>query len=369
MPELSISTAPVQLPRHALKQMVALVHVIDLLSRSERYRALVAPLLPEVARFDPGHAAVMMGYDFHLTEQGPRLIEVNTNAGGGLLACRAAWPQLGPLPQQLPEKLKGRLLDSFACEFGSFCHKQHCKPQRIVIIDETPEEQFLYPEMMAFRELFQNWGAATNIAEPSRLAADATGVFDEGEPVELIYNRHCDFYLEDPAMAGLRQAYLAGKVCLTPNPFSYGLIADKRRMSLWSDPVIVEQLDLSPNQVELCRQLVPQTQLLSEMNSENVWAKRKQLVFKPATHYGSKGVLLGEKISRKRFTELAPTETLVQQLVTPSLTETPDFGPMKTDFRLFAYRNRVLGVTARLYRGQVTNLRTPGGGFAPVVVT
>lgn len=34
--------------------------------------------------------------------------------------------------------------------------------------------------------------------------------------------------------------------------------------------------------------------------------------------------------------------------------------------RLFAYRNRLLGVGARLYRGQVTNLRTPGGGYAPV---
>ena len=39
---------------------------------------------------------------------------------------------------------------------------------------------------------------------------------------------------------------------------------------------------------------------------------------------------------------------------------------MKTDLRLYAYRNRVLGVTARLYHGQVTNLRTPGGGFARV---
>ena len=29
-------------------------------------------------------------------------------------------------------------------------------------------------------------------------------------------------------------------------------------------------------------------------------------------------------------------------------------------------RDRILGVAARLYQGQVTNLRTPGGGFAPV---
>jgi len=58
----------------------------------------------------------------------------------------------------------------------------------------------------------------------------------------------------------------------------------------------------------------------------------------------------------------------VQRLVPPSTTEVPGYGPMKTDLRLYAYRDRVLGVTARLYRGQVTNLRTEGGGFAAVRV-
>jgi D-alanine-D-alanine ligase-like ATP-grasp enzyme len=28
---------------------------------------------------------VFFGYDFHLTDDGPKLIEINTNAGGGLL--------------------------------------------------------------------------------------------------------------------------------------------------------------------------------------------------------------------------------------------------------------------------------------------
>jgi len=33
-----------------------------------------------------------------------------------------------------------------------------------------------------------------------------------------------------------------------------------------------------------------------------------------------------------------------------------------------AYRGRVLLLAARTYAGQTTNLRTPGGGFAPVLV-
>jgi hypothetical protein len=38
----------------------------------------------------------------------------------------------------------------------------------------------------------------------------------------------------------------------------------------------------------------------------------------------------------------------------------------KTDIRLFTYDGHVLLAAARLYQGQTTNFRTPGGGFAPV---
>jgi uncharacterized circularly permuted ATP-grasp superfamily protein len=40
--------------------------------------------------------------------------------------------------------------------------------------------------------------------------------------------------------------------------------------------------------------------------------------------------------------------------------------PRKTDIRLFTYDGHVLLAAARLYQGQTTNFRTPGGGFAPV---
>jgi len=38
------------------------------------------------------------------------------------------------------------------------------------------------------------------------------------------------------------------------------------------------------------------------------------------------------------------------------------------DVRLYTYDGKVLLTAARLYQGQATNLRTPGGGFAPVFV-
>jgi hypothetical protein len=39
----------------------------------------------------------------------------------------------------------------------------------------------------------------------------------------------------------------------------------------------------------------------------------------------------------------------------------------KMDVRLYTYGGEVLLAAARLYQGQTTNFRTPGGGFAPVL--
>lgn len=364
----NLSQATVTVTKAELRAMLRLVRLLDSLGRNAAYRALVYAQVPEVAAFDPGHDAVMMCYDFHLTGAGPKLIEVNTNAGGGMLAYLAREPSLPLAADSLKGRLRDRLLQTFADEMRQFSGGSKDRPERIVIIDEEPDRQYLYPEMRAFAELFKAWGVAADIADPRQLEASADGVRIAGQPVDMIYNRHCDFYLESAPLAGLRDAYLARKVCLTPNPHQYGLLADKRRMLLWSDPVQRRAFALQEADEQILEATLPACALLGSLDLAQVWSGRKQQVFKPVDSFGSRGVLLGEKISRKRFDELPLATTLVQELVPPSLTAVPGAEPMKTDLRLYAYRDRVLGVTARLYRGQVTNLRTPGGGFARVKV-
>lgn len=39
---------------------------------------------------------------------------------------------------------------------------------------------------------------------------------------------------------------------------------------------------------------------------------------------------------------------------------------LKLDVRCYACAGKVVTLAARLYQGQVTNFRTPGGGFATV---
>lgn len=362
----SISSTNVTLSRRDLADMIRLVRALFRLSRLPAYRESVWPLVPEIARFNPGHDAVMMGYDFHLNEHGPQLIEVNNNAGGGLLAYLAYQPDDPLANEVLPERLRDQLIASFAEEMRRFTGSNSILPRRIVIIDEKPEEQFLYPEMVIFKELFADWcSCCSSIVDPQQLESGAKGVFLEGKQVDLIYNRHCDFYLETEVMSGIRDAYRNGTVCLTPNPFTYGLLADKRRLACWTNPELLEKSGLDERSREIILRLIPESRLMSDMDLEQLWPERKQWVLKPAVLHASRGVLLGSSVSRNRFNKFVPDETIVQRYVPPTITETSS-GQLKTDYRLFVYRRRVLGVAARLYRGQVTNMRTEGGGFAAV---
>jgi len=365
--ELPISKLPAHLSRKDLWQMLRLVRVLFHLGNRENYRQMVFPALPDVARFNPGHASLMMGYDFHLTPQGPRLIEINTNAGGGYIAWLSEAQSHEEYPIRLSKRIEKRLLASFIREWQDFSGS--AAPLRnIAILDENPTEQPLYPEMVACRDWLREQGLKTEIVAPGQLQAGASGVFHGDRRIDLVYNRHCDFFLEEAALAGLREAYLARAVCLSPNPFAYGLLADKRRMILWSDPLQLIELGLDRSDRQLLLEMVPRSRLLADCEPAAIWEERKGLVFKPVTRFGSRGVLMGKSITRKRFAELEPETTLVQDQVLPSREEDAEGGAYKVDLRLFIYREQLLGVGARLYRGQVTNLSTEGGGFAPIVL-
>ena len=49
------------------------------------------------------------------------------------------------------------------------------------------------------------------------------------------------------------------------------------------------------------------------------------------------------------------------------LTVAGELTELKVDLRNYVYAGRIQLVAARLWQGQTTNFRTPGGGFAPVL--
>lgn len=362
--QLPLSLYPVALPRQDLRLMIKVARLLQKLSEHSAYQALLENTLPTTANLNPGHYAVMMGYDFHLSESGPKLVEVNTNAGGAWYAYLCGHPAA----DGFAGKPAQRLLESFLTDYALSKHAANARPECLVILDAHPETQFLYSEMQVFAALFQQAGITAIIADPAMLTLKQTGLYINDRRVDMIYNRHCDFYLQTPEMEAVRHAWMNALVCLSPNPHAYGLLADKRRMILWSDPERLSLLGLSADELNLLETAIPKTKLLESLSTEEAWHTRKRWVFKPDTGYGSRGVYVGGKLTTAKLAELDPRTTLIQQWIPPSISQYHDEPPFKTDFRLFAYRDRILGVSARLYQGQVTNLRTPHGGFAKVEI-
>ncbi|MFN9355436.1 MAG: hypothetical protein ACK6A4_01230, partial [Alphaproteobacteria bacterium] len=113
---------------------------------------------------------------------------------------------------------------------------------------------------------------------------------------------------------------------------------------------------------------VPETIVMSPENSGDLWARRDEFYFKPMRGYGSRGVYAGAKLTRRTWEAIAAGgDYVAQALVPPSRVPVPGHGEMRCDIRTFAYEGRAFMRLARLYRGQTTNFRTPGGGFAAVV--
>ncbi|MDD5274721.1 MAG: hypothetical protein PHR16_01410 [Methylovulum sp.] len=340
------------------------MHLLYKLSKNNAYQALLEDNLPTTAQVNPGHHAVMMGYDFHLSESVPKLIEVNTNAGGAWYAYLCA----EPLANGFAGRMADRLLVSFLTEYALFKQDKRARPKSIVILDSLPESQFLYPEMQVFADLFKQAGITAFIADPAQLSAKDGAIYINKQRIDMVYNRHCDFYLQTPELAMVRDAWLNAQVCLSPNPRVYGLLADKRRLVLWSDAEKLKPLGLTATELELLSQTIPPTRMLDSLTPEEAWHTRKRWVFKPDTGYASKGVYVGKKLTTAKLADLDAHNTVIQQWIPPSTSNFSDELPFKTDFRLFAYRDRILGISARLYQGQVTNLRTPHGGFAKVLI-
>lgn len=367
------SNVPVFLAAHDLQEMTAVVQMVEAAARLPRYQESVLAWSPAIARFDPGPRGAFMGYDFHLGIAGPKLIEVNTNAGGAFLNALLAKAQRACCPE-VEQALKLPLVTDFDSELIRMFHAEWAiqhggeKLKRIAIVDDEPESQYLYPEFLLARQTFMRHGIDAVVADAGQLRFSEGKLWAGDTPTDLVYNRLVDFSLERPQHIALREAYLAGAVVVTPNPRNHALLADKRNLTLLSDAAMLSSFGLP---AELARRSaqVPRTVRVSPDNATELWQTRKDFFFKPATGHGAKAVYRGDKLTRGVWQQILAADYVAQELAPPgermimmdAATEV-----RKADIRLFTYDGHVLLAVARLYQGQTTNFRTPGGGFAPV---
>lgn len=314
---------------------------------------------------------VFYGYDFHLNEQGAHLIEINTNAGGAFLNALLIDSQRAAElygAEAAEENLEQQFQAMFRNEWR--LARGDAPLASVAIVDEQPESQYLYPEFLLAQRMFERAGIAASIADPSAFEARGDGLYIGGQKIGMIYNRLTDFSLrQHPA---LQQAYRDDTVVVTPNPAHYERYADKRNLVRLSDADGLRALGASEADIATLLAGVPQTRLVSGADAEHWWQERKHWFFKPATGYGSKGSYSGAKLTRRVFGEIMHDGYVAQRMAAPGERKVclPDMEPqsLKYDVRCYVYDGRIQLVAARLYQGQTTNFRTPGGGFAPVRV-
>lgn len=298
---------------------------------------------------------LLLSYDVHPSAQGPVLIEVNTNAGGVLLAfasakqvnrCCADWEE---------NQSRERLLELFRRDLlGS-------DPQRtgtVAIVDDHLTEQPLLGEMQTLASLMRSAAQEVVVVDAADLAYRDGRLRYGGTVIDRIYWRSTDFLLQAPEHEAIRRAVAEGTTTIAPSPEAYRAIADKRCFVTWSQqPELARDGEISFR--------IAETVAMSSRSIEDWYADRKAWVFKPTSGYASRGVYVGKSISRAKLAEL-PREGYLAQRYAPHPVIDRDGVEWKYDVRFFADRGQIIGAAARVFQGQVVGLRQPGSGFAPI---
>jgi len=347
------SETPISIPHDDFSLMQHFICTMWALKNNSDYLSGLQRTLPQAAGIKSGAPSVLMGYDFHLTADGPKLIEINNNAAGLYIGNERWLPQ--PELSEWHESLTMRLCKMFPTAW-----------QHIAIMDEQVSRQYMYPEMLAYAALLRNDGRCVYVVSPEDITIHPDGLYVGDVRLDAIYNRHTDFYLESAELAHIREAYANGLIQLNPHPRSYALLGDKGRMVDWWKAGFLDEF-LSLEDVRFIRNMVPESRRLLDVDTAALWPERKQWVFKPAARHGGKGVVLGKAMSRKRFAQLVPEETILQRYVPASTVHLEEM-EFKLDIRLYTHGPCLLALAGRVWQGQVTNFRTEGSGWVPIII-
>jgi hypothetical protein len=369
------SNTPVFISAAHQRQMEAVIAAICRVVALPGYQRAVLADSPAIAALPNSTQGVFSGFDFHVGADGPKLIEINTNAGGAMLNAAAQWRhpdccnELNPAVR-VPAgraQLEAAFMAMFRAEWQL---ARGARPlRRIAIVDDQPAQQFLHAEFRLFQALFEAHGIEAFIADAAELELTGNTLSHSGRAIDLVYNRLTDFHFEEPVHAPLRRAYETDAAVITPHPRAHALYADKRNLVRLTDPAFLQAVGASPADAERLLSGIPHTREVSGCE-EAWWRERKEWFFKPAAGFGSRGVYRGDKLTRRVFGEIMKGGYVAQKLAPPGerlhhrATLAQSY---KVDLRCYVYDGVVQLMTARLYQGQATNFRTAGGGFAPVI--
>ncbi|MFN0040614.1 MAG: hypothetical protein ACKVP2_13970 [Burkholderiales bacterium] len=344
------------------------------------YQELARQHAPTIARRETANAGGVLGFDFHLGATAPQLIEINTNPGGLLinLALKQAfsaccgevddWLSRIPKNAGADEALSEKILNVFRNEWRTA--RGSVPMQTIAIVDDAPETQYLHPEFLLYQRLFERAGWKAIVTDPATLTIREGALVSGDVRIDFVYNRLTDFYLSEPAHAVLREAFESDAAVISPHPTAHARWSDKRLLAWLRDESLLREAGLDADARAHLLHTIPATEIVQPEHADEWWRRKKDWFFKPIDGFAGKAAFRGDKMTRTAFANVLTHPYVAQAIAPPSLRSVlVDGAPndMKVDVRNYVYGDTLLFRAARLYQGQTTNFRTPGGGFAPVL--
>lgn len=330
-----ISPHSVELQASTLNSIQNCIKSFYRLAHEEAYQDQLQSKFTNYLDLPSQPSSLLMAYDFHLSGDGPKIIEVNTNASGFLLS------ELIYQTKDTPNPSKDLLSQAFLNEFNT--------DLSLAIIDENILEQKMYIEFLMYKDFLNQAGLKTHILN-----------FDDPAVSEFkqFYNRYCDFYLSEDRSSHLLNMYLKEEAHFSPQPRDYLLFADKQRLI-----ELGAQRPLFPT----VSNFILDSLDIKQHDSDTLWKNKKKYFFKPKNSFGSKSTYRGKNLSRKHFERMLQEDTIVQELCPPPETVIKET-KWKYDIRAYAYKDKLQMIVARIYQGQLTNFKTDFGGFCAVTI-
>lgn len=247
-----------------------------------------------------------------------------------------------------------------------------------------------YPEFVMCSELLERKGCATRILDPSELSFEGGRLRAGAFEIDLVYRRVVAS--EIPDRIGLEHPLVEAarhRAACISSGFGAFALTSKVMFAILSDPARSQALtDDERAAVSAC---IPWTRVVAEGRTtdwtgtevdllDTITASREQLVVKPATDYGGKGVSLGWTTSAEDWGKAVRAAldhpSVVQRRVPLPSEPFPtmasgslEFADYLADIDPYCFNGRTdLGAGTRLSRSQLLNVTAGGGSAAPVFI-
>jgi hypothetical protein len=342
---------------------------------------------------DPGPPDVVLSrLDAFVTPEGPRFIEINSDAPAGFgygdrmakLFCEL------PVFRDFAERVPVSYLPSAGGLVRAVVSQRRLTGRgrpRIAIVDWSDVKT--RPDQEILREAFAERGFECTLADPREVDVVGDRLYAAGSPVDLVYRRAVlsELVGREAEVAAFLDAYRRG-LCPMVNSFRCRLSEDKAFLAILTDETFAHLM--SDAERALVARVLPWTRRVAERSTVKggctidlvpfIAEERERLVLKPAHAYGGRSVLLGSETSPEDWEEAVGVALrapwVVQERVSiPEETfpvADPDTGeltfvPLKVNTNPFYVAGESVGAVTRASRSSVINV-SAGGGSVPTFV-